>query len=133
MEEVTVMADSQSSSLPHVISINTASLIPNKLSKEGNYSIWSSQMTNLLLGYDLMGFVDGTHPCPPPEDPSYKIWIRQDRLLLLAIQTAVTGPTGPIVSRCTNAEEAWCKLKTTYANKSNTRMVGLIDSLTKVS
>ena len=68
--------------------------------------MWSSQMTNLLLGYDLMGFVDGTHLCPPANDPDYKTWIRQDRLLLLAIQTAVTGPAGPIVSRCKIAEEA---------------------------
>ncbi|KAK6130844.1 hypothetical protein DH2020_035413 [Rehmannia glutinosa] len=135
--EVTVMSNNANqSSTPspsQVVSINTATLIPHKLSTGGNYSMWSSQMTNLFLGYDLMGFVDGTHPCPPVNDPEYKTWIRQDRLLLLAIQTAVTGPAGPIVSRCKNSEEAWRKLKTTYANRSNTRMVGLIDSLTKVS
>ncbi|GFZ05429.1 hypothetical protein Acr_17g0010010 [Actinidia rufa] len=93
--EVMVMptANSSTSSLPpQVVSINTATLIPQKLFTRENYSMWSSQMTNLLLGYDLMGFVDGTHLCPPAKDPDYKTWIRQDRLLLLAIQTAVTGP-----------------------------------------
>ena len=90
-------------------------------------------MKNLFHGYDLMGFMDGTNPCPSDKAPEYKVWIRQDRLLLLAIQTAVTGAAGPLVSRCKTSEEAWHKLETTYANKSNTRMVGLIDSLTKVS
>ncbi|KAF5481134.1 hypothetical protein F2P56_001812 [Juglans regia] len=131
--EVTVMSNSGNPSSPHVVSINTATLIPHKLSKGGNYSMWNSQMTNLLLGYDLMGFVDGTHPCPSADNPEYKTWIQQDRLLLLAIQTTITGPVAPIVSRCKSAEEAWHKLKATYANRSNTRMVGLIDSLTKVS
>ncbi|PSR98097.1 GTPase, partial [Actinidia chinensis var. chinensis] len=135
--EVTVMSSSAnpatSSFPPQVISMNTATLIPQKLSTGGNYSMWSSHMTNLLLGYDLMGFVDGTHLCPPTNDPDYKVWIRQGRQLLLAIQTAVAGPAGSILSRCKNAEETWCKLKTTYANKSITRIVGLIDSLTKVS
>ncbi|KAA8550753.1 hypothetical protein F0562_002437 [Nyssa sinensis] len=134
--EVTVMSSSinlpSSPSSSHVVSINITTLLFQKLSKGGNYSIWSSQMTNLLLGYDLMGFIDGTHPCPPVNDPEYKAWIRQDRLLLLAIQTVVTRLAGLIVSRCRNAEEAWRKLKTTYANKSNTWMVGLIDSRTKV-
>ncbi|KAF5478196.1 hypothetical protein F2P56_004778 [Juglans regia] len=90
-------------------------------------------MTNLLLRYDLMGFIDGTHLCPPADDLEYKAWIYQDRLLLIAIQMDVTGLVGSIVSRCKNVQEAWHKLKTTYANKSNTRMVGLINSLTKVN
>ena len=90
-------------------------------------------MTNLFLGYDLMGFVDGTYRCPLADDPKYKNWIRQDWLLLFAIQIVVIGPMGPLVSRYKNVEEVWNKLKTTYANKSNTQMVGLIDTLTKVS
>lgn len=90
-------------------------------------------MTNLFLVYDLMGFVDGTRPCPPANNLMHKIWICQDRLLLIAIQIVVTRLTWPIVSRCKNDEEAWCKLKTTYANKSNTLMVGFIDSFAMVS
>ena len=35
-------------------------------------------MTNLFLGYDFMGFVDGTYRCPLADDPKYKNWIRQD-------------------------------------------------------
>ena len=71
-------------------------------------------MTNLFLGYDFMGFVDGTYRCPLADDPKYKNWIRQDGLLLFAIQIVVIGPMGPLVSRYRNVEEVWNKLKTTY-------------------
>ncbi|KAI3458632.1 hypothetical protein Pfo_015295 [Paulownia fortunei] len=102
LSEIPVMSNNtNTSSTPspsQIISINTTSLIPQKLSKEGNYSIWNSQMTNLFLGYDLIGFVDGTNPCPPTNDPEYKTWIRQDHFLLLAIQTVVIGPVGPLIS-----------------------------------
>ncbi|KAJ9672681.1 hypothetical protein PVL29_026056 [Vitis rotundifolia] len=51
----------------NLISLNASSQIPFKLAKDGaNYASWKSQMTNLLFGYDLLGFVDGSHPCPPP-------------------------------------------------------------------
>ncbi|KAK3211733.1 hypothetical protein Dsin_016439 [Dipteronia sinensis] len=91
-----------------------------------------------------MKFLDGTHPYPSKtliligstilvENPYHKLWIHHDRLVLLDIQTVVTGPKVPLVSRCNTAQEAWNKLKVTYANKLNTRMIGLINLLTKVS
>ena len=95
--------------------------------------MWNLQMTNFFLKYDLMGFVDGNYPCLPIDDLEYKNQIHQDQLLLLAIQMVVIRLVGSLVSQCKSAQEAWNKLKTTYANKSNTWMVGLIDSLTKVS
>ncbi|KAI3446972.1 hypothetical protein Pfo_003637 [Paulownia fortunei] len=49
---------SSSPSPPQVISINTTTFIPHKLSKGGNYSMWSSQMTNFFLEYYLMGFLE---------------------------------------------------------------------------
>ena len=45
-----------------IIAIN-ASLMPIKLTPE-NYAAWRAQFLNLLYGYDLVGFVDGTTPCP---------------------------------------------------------------------
>ncbi|XP_012854397.1 PREDICTED: uncharacterized protein LOC105973901 [Erythranthe guttata] len=90
-------------------------------------------MTNLLLGYDLMGYIDGSFPCPQETAPEFKVWGRQDRLLLLAIQTAVQGPAGPLITRCATAQEAWKTLATTYANKSNTQIVSLIEALTKLN
>ncbi|KAL5736907.1 hypothetical protein ACOSQ2_031695 [Xanthoceras sorbifolium] len=116
----------QSTSL---IAINSTQ-VPIKLSKGDNYAAWKSQFENLLFGYDLMGYLDGTTPCPSisisvstdttngqePDQvatsPARQIWLRQDRLLLHAIQVSCMA---------------------TYANRSNTRKLGLLDSLTNVS
>ncbi|KAJ9671083.1 hypothetical protein PVL29_027193 [Vitis rotundifolia] len=46
-----------------LISINVATQMPFKLSKM-NYASWRAQFTNLLFRYDLLGFLDGTTPCP---------------------------------------------------------------------
>ena len=39
----------------------------------------------------------------------------------------------PVVSRVNSAIKAWNKLEVTYANKSHTHMLGLLDALTKVN
>ena len=77
------------STFPHtiLISINAAALIPFKLSKGGNYTYWRAQLYNLLFGYDLLGFVDGSLRCPPAmlnilgasdlvPNPDHKLWLR---------------------------------------------------------
>ncbi|KAL5854318.1 hypothetical protein ACOSQ4_004120 [Xanthoceras sorbifolium] len=93
-----------------------------------------SQFENLFFGYGLMGYLDGTKSCPPTTitaststeqpsaNPDHQIWLRQDRLLLHAIQVS-----------CMGAGQSRNKLEATYANRSNTRKLGLLDSLTNVT
>ena len=54
--------------------------------------------STLLYGYDMIGYVDGTYPCPLEmikmggtftPNPEHKIWKRQDSLLLHAIMESV--------------------------------------------
>ncbi|TXG73551.1 hypothetical protein EZV62_002130 [Acer yangbiense] len=53
----------------NLISLNASSQIPFKLAKGGEYYVsWKSQMTTLVFGYGLLGYVDGSHPCPPNTD-----------------------------------------------------------------
>ena len=46
-----------------LISINAVTQMSFKLNKM-NYASWRAQFTNLLFGYDLLGFLDDTTPCP---------------------------------------------------------------------
>lgn len=48
-----------------LITINIAAQTPLKLTST-NYLSWKPQFQTLLIGYDLLGYVDGTKPCPPP-------------------------------------------------------------------
>ncbi|KAL5832047.1 hypothetical protein ACOSQ4_017401 [Xanthoceras sorbifolium] len=86
-----------------------------KLTKGGNYAAWRSQFENLFFGYGLMGYLDGTKPCPPATivaststeqpsaNPDHQIWLRQDRLLLHAIQVSCMGAAQSIVTRSTTS------------------------------
>ncbi|KAK0572541.1 hypothetical protein LWI29_033229 [Acer saccharum] len=147
---VILLGTNNSNQLQSLIAINSTQ-IPIELSKGGNYAAWRSQFENLLFGYGLMGYLDGTKRCPPEviktpplsstetttqettPNPDYHIWLRQDRLLLHAIQVTCTGAAQSIVTRSTSSAQAWDKLESTYANRSNTRKLGLLDSLTNVS
>ncbi|CAH9079802.1 unnamed protein product [Cuscuta epithymum] len=116
--------------LPQLISLNASTQIPVKLSKDGsNFSSWKSQLTNLLFGYNLLGYVDGSTPCPASSDANYSFWQRQDRLILLALQSTVAVTLSPIINVCTTSASAWTKLQTSFANSSTTRMLSLLSSL----
>ncbi|CAH9134799.1 unnamed protein product [Cuscuta epithymum] len=115
---------------PQLISLNASSQIPIKLSNDGsNYSSWKSQITNPLFGYDLLGYIDGSIPCPDDLDPTFSFWSRQGRLVLLALQSTVTNSVSPIINSCKTSAEAWTKLETSFANASITRMLSLQNSL----
>ena len=97
---VLIIGNTLSSQPTTLISINVATQMPFKLSKM-NYASWRGQFTNLLFGYDLLGFLDGTTPCPletilqygfitPISNPDCKLWKRQDHLILHAILASVT-------------------------------------------
>lgn len=80
-------ANSPSSTL---IAINITAQTPIKLSSN-NYCAW--RMQTVLLGYELIGYVDGSHPRPATpsarttaaDADAYSYWICQDQLLLNAI------------------------------------------------
>lgn len=80
---------------PHntLISINVDAQTPLKLTSS-NYISWKLQFHTLFIGYDLLGYVDGSNPCPPAtltqigatrSNPAHLLWIRQDQLILNAI------------------------------------------------
>ena len=71
-----------------------------------------------------------SEPNPVP-NPAHQLWLRQDRLILQAIQASVAGSVAPLISSCTTSTEAWCKLQTTLVNLSRTRMLGLLSNLMK--
>ncbi|KAF2283599.1 hypothetical protein GH714_012134 [Hevea brasiliensis] len=64
-----------------------------------NYSTWHAQITPLLQGHNLMGYVTGTIICPPTHvekngthisNPDYEFWECQDQLILAAIIASVS-------------------------------------------
>jgi hypothetical protein len=70
----------------NVMVLNTQSSI--KLTGS-NFPAWKVQINALLVGYDLVGFVDDTKMCPPAAHSDYNYWTRQDQLILHAIISSV--------------------------------------------
>ncbi|GKV37975.1 hypothetical protein SLEP1_g45934 [Rubroshorea leprosula] len=110
-----------------LISFN-AGAFPLKLTPN-NYPSWRSQFTSLLAGYELLEFIDGTHPCPVATDPLYRPWARQDQLLRHALITSVSESITPYIAAAPTAQHAWETLEKLYANRSRTRVITLKERL----
>lgn len=110
---------------PTLLNINMTNV--TKLTNS-NFLMWSRQVHALLDGYDLVSFIDGSAPVPPPTitaadgsletNPSYTLWKRQDRLIYSSLLGAITMTLQPILSTATTASEIWKILNATYAKPS---------------
>ncbi|KAK3416143.1 hypothetical protein EUGRSUZ_H01979 [Eucalyptus grandis] len=89
-----------------------------------NYPSWSAQINSLLLGYNLMGYVDGTILCSSNTitiygkaivNPSYSHWVHRDQLLLHAIIASTSNSIVPPIASTKTPHEAW----NLFANKTH--------------
>ncbi|KAF2313417.1 hypothetical protein GH714_010882 [Hevea brasiliensis] len=117
------MALSSTSNITHtsgksLVAINGTQL-PLKFSAQ-NYSTWHAQITPLLQGHNLMGYVTGTIICPPTHvekngthisNPDYEFWECQDQLILAAIIASVSFSFMNTIADSKTSAEAWNKLQ----------------------
>jgi len=133
----TPLSDS-ASSLP-LITINTSSQLPYKLTSS-NYPSWRATFLTILIGYDLMKYLDGTLQCPPTPDANsstsavalYAHWNRQDQLLLNAIFASVSEAVMSLIAMTTTSRDAWQHLARLFASKSRARIMQLKEDLTLI-
>ncbi|KAL9451630.1 hypothetical protein AB3S75_013236 [Citrus x aurantiifolia] len=125
----------------NLIAINAATQLPLKLTPTNYYS-WKTQFDALLYGYDLLGYIDGTKPCPSPEttvdekivpNPVFTLWMRQDKLFLLGIIGSLSHKVVLVTRSCKTSTEAWNRLAKLYANPSSSRIMGLAEQLTLIN
>jgi hypothetical protein len=117
-----------------LIAINAATQLPLKLTPI-NYLTWRAQFNALLIGYDLLRYVDGSYLEPPKllhdaPNPAHMFWVRQDQLLLHSIIASVSEQIMPFIASATTSCMAWEKLNTLYANRSRSRVMSLKEQLT---
>jgi len=114
----------------HLITINIVAQAPLKLTSS-NYASWKIQFETLFMGYDLLGYIDGSKSCPSSTfvtdditvpNPAYSLWVRQDQLLLNAIVGNLSPLLISFVARTTSSHDAWHVLATTYAKPSHGRI-----------
>ncbi|KZV27190.1 hypothetical protein F511_30728, partial [Dorcoceras hygrometricum] len=78
-----------------------------------DYEIWKEQMTCLLEGQDLLGFIDGRIPRPLSEESmeKQKHWRRTDRLIKGWILGSLRNPALAAVARLESSREVWIQLE----------------------
>ncbi|XP_019200071.1 PREDICTED: uncharacterized protein LOC109193672 [Ipomoea nil] len=97
-----------------------------------NYLYWRTQIIQFLHGQRLLGFIDGSRPCPAPviaaatPNPAYKAWIEQDAsilsLLIPSISEEVTYLTLGQMTSCA----VWLAAETALGSSSQVRCLNLM-------
>jgi len=126
------MASSSADSPPFILP-NIGQLMTFKL--EGpNYITWSNQMIPILKTNDLMGFVDGSEPCPPKYvlddkgtttatlSPNFRLWTKKDQFVLSWINATLLEKVMSTTFGVTSAKEVWDSLSSRFASHSKTRI-----------
>ncbi|KAK1605247.1 hypothetical protein QYE76_028920 [Lolium multiflorum] len=100
-----------------------------KLSPD-NYIFWRAQVLPLLRSHYLMGYVDGSLPCPPALvdgvhgpviNPAHRVWTGQDQANLSSIQGSLTSGVAGLVVFAKTSHEAWSILERTFSAQSQAR------------
>ncbi|KAK1606993.1 hypothetical protein QYE76_030666 [Lolium multiflorum] len=100
-----------------------------KMSPE-NYIFWRAQVLPLLRSHYIMGYVDGTLPCPPALvdgvhgpviNPAHRVWTGHDQANLSSIQGSLTPGVAGLVVFAKTSHEAWSTLEKTFSAQSQAR------------
>lgn len=130
-----------SSSVPSAVSsLSTAHFISIKLTNT-NFVFWRAQVIPFLQRHDLMGFVDGTNPCPsallptkdnnalPQPNPLYAAWVRQDHVALSMLISSFSHRVMHHALGRNTSLAMWLSVKRALAPFSRSRVLHLIRQL----
>lgn len=122
-----------------LISFN-ASQSPLKLTSQ-NYPTWRAQVVPVLLGYNLIGYVNRTLLPPSPiiqkdgkdvRNDDYGFWVCQDQMILAAIIASTSFSAMHITSFAGTSADAWLRLQISFANRSAMRILSLREKLSNL-
>jgi hypothetical protein len=90
-----------------------------------NYIFWRAQVLPLLGSHYLLGYVDGSLPCPPAlvdsvngpvYNPAHRVWTGQDQAILSSIQGSLSPSVTGLIVFAKTAKEAWIILERSFAS-----------------
>lgn len=99
-----------------------------------NYLYWKTQLLPYLRGQRLIGFVDGSNPCPPATklendvqvaNPDFEMWVSQDQLLMSLLIASLSEEILPLIVGLATSRDIWNTLEAALASASHTRILQL--------
>ena len=108
-----------------LIALNITTQINEKLTPT-TFPQWRAQFEALLIGYDLLDYVQGTLRClssagTAADELRKTHWVCQDKLILSAILASTSPSITPLIATAHTFHDSWTKLKNLYASRSRTR------------
>ena len=109
---------------------------------DSNYLVWNFQMVLLLEGHGIMGFVDGSYPCPSRFDSTtsdnsietddFKIWKMHDRALMQLITATLSPSAVSCAIGSTSARDLWVRLKEQFSIVTRTTIFQMKSELQNI-
>ncbi|TQD81581.1 hypothetical protein C1H46_032819 [Malus baccata] len=106
---------------------------------DSNYVTWNFQISLLLERSGIMGFIDGSIPCPQkyielesddesivnnsPLTDAYKVWKIHDKALMTLITATLSTAALSYVIGCQSSSDMWNNLKERFAHMTHTSIV----------
>ena len=99
-----------------------------------NYIFWRAQVLPLLGSHYLIGYIDGSLPCPPAlvdsvngpvYNPAHRVWTGQDQANLSSIQGSLSPAVSGLIVFAKTSREAWTILERSFASQSQARASSL--------
>ncbi|XP_057448159.1 uncharacterized protein LOC130739774 [Lotus japonicus] len=92
---------------------------------DDNYASWKRAVTLALNGKNKIGFVDGTIVQPPPDDPQFRAWTRNNNIVASWLINTINKGIFASVIYSTTAAEIWNDLQTRFEQQSGPRVFQL--------
>ncbi|XP_019176905.1 PREDICTED: uncharacterized protein LOC109172213 [Ipomoea nil] len=112
-----------------------------------NYLFWRMQLLSFLRGQDLLGFVDGSFPCPPATilgtpltgdsattstatvavaNPAYHAWVKQDQTIVSLLVSSMADEALHLVLGRDTSADIWSSTTGALGSSSQARCLTLL-------
>ncbi|XP_019153469.1 PREDICTED: uncharacterized protein LOC109149931 [Ipomoea nil] len=108
-----------------------------------NYLYWRTQIIPFLRGQRLLGFIDGSRPCPSPvidtstgeaaidtasvtPNPAYEAWLEQDTSILSLLISSISEEVMYLTLGQTRSRGVWLAAETALGSSSQVRCLNLM-------
>ncbi|KAJ8636441.1 hypothetical protein MRB53_010708 [Persea americana] len=120
-----------------------ASLVSVKLENH-NCLLWRSQFLPVLRTHGMLGFVDGSNPCPDEfiasssnqilkeVNPQFLTWIQQDQVVLCLINATLLEGVLAHVIELQTSRDVWLALERRFASLSHSYIIQLKSQLQSI-
>ncbi|PNX70846.1 hypothetical protein L195_g057802, partial [Trifolium pratense] len=100
-------------------------VLVSHLLTEENYLSWRRAMTIALRAKNKFGFVDGSIPQPPNDDPQYQIWRRNDNVVVSWLLNSVSKELTSSIIYASTAAAIWNDLQERFLQHNGPRLFQL--------